>query len=134
MTLRTGKTNSGFSLIELMLTVSFVMLGAILLQGSYMRSAEIFGRYTHSLEGMVWAQEQISQAREALLMSDEYTPSDSGTIQSGGKSIDWSRETRSASGTNLHSINMKLSWKEGSKVVDMEAEQYVYKNPISSTL
>lgn len=117
-----------------MLTVSFVMLGAILLQGSYMRSAEIFGRYTHSLDAIVWAEEQIARAREDLLMSDEYAPSDSGTIQSGGKSIVWSRETRPAAGTYLHAIDMKLSWKEGSKAVDMEAEQYVYKDPISATL
>lgn len=124
----------GFSLIELMLTVSFVMLGAILLQGSYMRSAEIFGRYTHSLDAMVWMQEQVAKAKEELLTSEEYAPSDSGAIQTGGKSINWSRETSPAAGTHLYAINMKLSWKEGPKAVGMEAEQYVYKNPISSAL
>ncbi len=126
------RPDSGFSLIELMLTVSFVMLGAILLQGSYMRSAEIFGRYTHSLQSMVWMEEQLSQTKEKLLFSDEDVPPDSGVIQGGGKEINWSREVHSAAGSNLYSIGMKLSWKEGPKSIEMEGEQYVYKKPATA--
>ncbi len=119
----------GFSLIELMLTVSFVMLGAILLQGSYMRSVEVFGRYTHSLGAMVWMQEQINVTKESLLFSEEGVSSQSGVVQDGGKDIHWSLETQPANGSNLYSIDMKMSWKEGSKSIAMEGEQYVYKKP-----
>ncbi len=119
----------GFSLIELMLTVSFVMLGAILLQGSYMRSAEIYGRYTHSLSSMVWMQEQIAQAKEDLLFSGDDVPSESGVVDASGKEIHWSREVQPAAGSNLYSIGMKMSWKEGPKFIEMEGEQVVYKKP-----
>lgn len=122
-------SSAGFSLIELMLTVSFVMLGAILLQGSYMRSVEIYGRYTHSLGAMVWMQEQINKTKENLLFSEEGVASQGGVVQDGGKDIQWSLETQPAAETDLYSIDMKMSWKEGSKSIEMEGEQYVYKKP-----
>ncbi len=99
-----------------------------------MRSAEIYGRYTHSLGSMVWMEEQLSKAKEALLTTDDPPPSENGAIQDGGKTIDWAQEIHSTAATNLYSVGMKLSWKEGPKSVQMEGEQYVYKRPASASL
>lgn len=116
-------------MIELMLTVSFVMLGALLIQGSYMRSAEIFGRYTHSLQSIVWMEERLAKVKEGFLVSDNAVSSESGVLQDGGKNINWTLDVSPTSGENLYSVGMTLTWKEGPKTVQIEGERYVFKNP-----
>ncbi len=121
-------------MIELMITVSVIMMGAVLLQGSYMRSMDVFGRYTHSLQSMIWMGEKMSMARESILSSDGFSPSESGSLSDGGKSLDWSQTIRPASGTNLYSVQLSMQWNEGGKPMLIESEQYVYKPDPSQAL
>jgi hypothetical protein len=117
----------GFSLVELMLTVVFVTLGSQMIQGGYLRSAEMFGRYIHTIQATVLAEEQIAAAREALICEKKDNESDSGVLARSGREYSWTREVGSADGPNLYSIRFSVSWVEGGKPFKLHREIYVYR-------
>ena len=123
----------GFSLIELMLTVSFVLLGTTLIQGSFLRAAEIFGRYTDTMKAMVWMNQECARTKEELLYSEGGEPAnEGGTVEISGKSFPWSRDVLPAGGPNLYAIRMSMRWTESGKPVDLKSEWYAYKKDISA--
>lgn len=124
-------SRGGFSLIELMLTVSFVLLGALLIQGSYMRSIDMFGRYTTSLKSIVWMDEQTAHTRETILSSEGAGLSDSGVLSEGGRVMNWSEEVTSAPYRDLYKVTIKVQWTQGSKPVQIESAQYVHRPDLS---
>ena len=115
-----------------MLTVSFVLMGTLLIQGSFMRAADMFGRYSHTLMAMAWTHREDARVREELLYSDGAgADSQSGTLQlSDGKTCQWSREVQSSSGPGLYSIRTEVHWTESGRPVDLQSEFYVYKKSI----
>ena len=127
---RTG-TDAGFSLIELMLTVCFVTLGSLLIQGSFMRAADMFGRYTHTLQALVRMDQVGALAREQFLYSDAGdTGSQSGTWDLEGKPCDWSQDIQPL-GPGLYSIRVKAHWMESGKPLELQSELYAYKKDLS---
>ena len=127
-------SESGFSLIELMLTVSFVLLGCVLIQGAFMRAADMFGRYTHTLGIMAWAGQESAKAREMLLFSkDSSTSSQSGVVDLDGKSFEWTRDVQSLSGPNLYSVHVSARWTEGGRPFEFHNEIYGYKKDPSQS-
>ncbi len=123
---------SGFSMIELMITVAFVMLGSMLIQGSFLRSADMFGRYSHTLKVMDWMNQQCTKAKENLLYSkDSDSGSESGDIEISGKSFSWVREIQRLGTPNLNSIHYVVRWTESGKPLELQSELYVYKKDIS---
>ena len=128
MTSRTGN-DAGFSLIELLLTVSFVLMGSLLIQGSFLRAAGVFGRYTHTLQAMVWADREAARTREALLYGDG-AESGAGTVEFGGKTCEWTRTVEMPGDRSLYDIRVALRWTEGGKPVEWQNESYAYKKEI----
>ena len=112
-----------------MLTVSFVLMGALLIQGSFMRAADIFGRYTHTVDAMVWAGQQMAVTREQLLYGDG-ADSGAGQVELDGKICEWSRRIEAAEGPNLYDIRLMLRWTEGGRPVEWQSESYAYKKDI----
>ena len=126
---KTG-SNAGFSLIELMLTVCFVMLGALLIQGSFMRAADMYGRYTHTLQVLMRADQEVASAREQLLYSDGVAGGQTGVWDLEGKSCEWAEAIDSAGGPGLYSITLQAHWTEGGKPLDFKSESYAYKKDL----
>ena len=127
---KTG-TNSGFSLIELMLTVCFVMLGSLLIQGSFMRAADMFGRYTHTLQALVRMDQAAALAKEQLLYGgDDGAVGQNGVWDLEGKSCDWSQDIQTL-GPGLVSIQVKARWTESGKPLELQSELYAYKKNLS---
>ena len=126
---KTG-SNAGFSLIELMLTVCFVMLGSLLIQGSFMRSADMYGRYTHTLQALTRVDQAMAAAKEQLVYSEGATGNHSGNWQLGEKSCEWSEEVVSEGGPGLYSIRLQAHWTEGGKPLELKSELYAYKKDL----
>ena len=118
---------SGFSMIELMITVVFVAMGALMIQGSFLRSADMFGRYSNSLKIMDWMNEECSKTKESILFFDgALGDSESGTMILSGKSFSWARQVESLSLPSLSSIRYSVRCTESGKPITLQNELYVY--------
>jgi Tfp pilus assembly protein PilV len=125
------KAQAGFSLIELLLTVVFVMLGTQMIQANFLRASDVYGRYTNTLKALLWSSERTARAREALLMEEESEGSGSGVWQTPNKEFKWQQSTQPLAGRNLHSIQVELAWSESGKPFKFQKEIYVYKKDLS---
>ena len=115
-------------MIELMVTVVFVTLGSFLIQGSFLRSADMFGRYSHTLKLMDWMNAQSSKTKESLLYFDGAPEGAGGGEGSlGGKSFSWSSEVQPLGPPDLYSIRYTVRWTESGKPAELKNEQYAYK-------
>jgi hypothetical protein len=124
-------SRGGFSMVELLLTVIFVVLGSQMVQGGFLRAADMFGRYTHTLKTMVWANDQIAVSREALIRDEMSAGSDKGVLTRSGKEYSWTREVGSIEGPNLYAVHFLASWTEGGRPLSFDREIYVYRPDLS---
>ena len=118
-------------MIELMITVAFVAMGALMIQGSFLRSAEMFGRYSNTLKIMDWMNKECARIKEQLLYSDEFPESnESGVMDLSGKSFSWANEVESLGLPNLNAIRCSVNWTESGKPMQLKNELYVYKKDL----
>jgi len=113
-------------MIELMLTVVFVVLGSQMVQGGFLRAADMFGRYTNTLKTMVWVDGEIAVAREALVRDELDGAGGSGVLTRSGKEVTWKREVSSMDTPGLYSIHFSTAWTEGGRPLSLDKEVYVY--------
>ena len=123
---------AGFSLIELLLTVVFVALGSQMVQGGFLRAADLFGRYSNTLKVIVWSSEQEANAREALLMGE--TQSSRGLLDTSNKELRYEQSVDMADLIDLYSIKQTVLWSEGARNASFEKEFYVYQTDTSQTI
>ena len=124
---------TGFSLIELMLTMVFVALGSMMIQGTMLRAADVYGRYTNTLKTLLWADEQAQRAREALLMGD-FEPSKSGMLEAPNKEFSWTQDMEPLETPNLYRLDLHVTWTESGKPFELQRSQYVYQKDASQGL
>lgn len=117
-------------MIELMVTVVFVTLGSFLIQGSFLRSADMFGRYSHTLRLIDWTNTQSAQVREDIVYGDGFSEGAlSGEGSLDGRPFSWTREVNELDMRGLNSIRYTVRWNESGKPVELKNEQYAYKDP-----
>ncbi len=120
-------------MIELMVTVVFVAMGSFLIQGSFLRSADMFGRYSHTLKLIDWTNAESAKVREAIVYGDgvsEGAVNGEGSLD--GRPFSWKREVSSLDLPGLDSVHYTVRWQESGRPVELQNEQYVYKDPFPS--
>ena len=125
---RTGTNSPGFSMIEVMIATAVLLLGTVMLHESYLRTADLFGRYTHTLKVRTWMDEQLWAAKESLIYSK--TPStdpQTGTFVFLAKPYNWSQSISSLSGPDLYAIRLGVNWNEGNQPVTLTKEIYAFR-------
>ena len=60
--------------MELLIAVSFVLLGSMIIQGSFLRAADLFGRYVHTLGIQRWMNESTAEAKQRIMEPDPVEP------------------------------------------------------------
>ena len=123
------RRTAGYSMVELLLTVVFVTLGTMMIQGGFLKAAEVFGRYGHTLKSMLWTDEGLARIREAVLR-DEYENEESGVLRTQDRDFQWTREVRMLGEPNLFSLRSIVSWTESGKPLTLSKETYVYKKDL----
>lgn len=116
---------AGFSMVELLITVVLLTLGGQLIQGGFLRAAEMFGRYGHTMRAMTWAAEELSAAREEILLNE--WEDREGTLVLGGKELAWTRQVRMLSLPNLFSVRVDLRWTENGRPYTYTTERRLYR-------
>ena len=121
-------------MVELMITVVFVTLGSMLIQGSFMRSADMFGRYSHTMSLMNWMDQESAKAKETFLNSKESElGNESGVITLEGRPYSWARDVQTIQ-ANLSVIRYSSQWTEGGKPMNLKNEIYVYKKDLAQAV
>ncbi len=126
--------NSGFSLVELLVTLVFVALGSQMIQGGFLRAADMFGRYSNSIGVMVWLHERTAQIHENLYRNEPIAESAPEISTGLGKEFRCSQSADARPEPNLFSIKHSVEWTEGGKPVKIDREAYVYQPDPSQTL
>jgi prepilin-type N-terminal cleavage/methylation domain-containing protein len=131
MTLKTGSSKrraGGFTMIELMIAAMILGLGTLLLNGGFMKSADLHGRYSNTLKAMLWADQKIWETRETLIYTEEpQTLPSQGSFVQDGKRFGWAVDIRSLSEQDLYSILVTMNWNEGNRPTQFKRESYAAK-------
>ena len=109
----------GFTLIEVMVTTVILCLGTVFVQECLLRSANLLGRYAHTLKAQRWMSEKIWEAKEAVFYSDNpITGGQGGNFTDEGKEFSWNLKADSqGSGKDLYLIELEVQWEEGHRPV-----------------
>ena len=118
MTLLIGikKDFKGFTLIEVLLTVSLLALATVFIVQANLLSSAVYGRYTNKLEVQNWAAQKIWEIKEAILTTDfpDVSPTQ-GTVEGKTRSYQWKAaiEEQKEKLTELYLIRLSVLWREG---------------------
>lgn len=117
--LRRLRKRTGFTLIEVLVTVSILSLGMVLIFQSNMMSLHAYSLYSSRLKVQSWAEEKLWEAQESILEGEgsSFPGSTSGEELIGGKPCRWSLSIVSDSfdKVEFYTVDLKVSWKEGSR-------------------
>lgn len=119
---------SGFTLVEVLLAVSFLALGTLLIQEGFLRAAGLYGRYANTMRASVWMNEHFWNARETALFSNAVPAPETGEFTSEGVPFLWSLNVDSVpAAKNLYALKLTVQWNEGSRPVTLIREVYATK-------
>ncbi len=119
------QSRKGFSLMEVLVTVIFVTLASQLIQTGFLKAADVYSRYTNTLEAIIWSNAEVGRSQEAIF-TDSSTDG-GGTLLVSGKEISWRRSIASLGQTDLYGVKVDVSWLVAGKPFQIEKEQYVYR-------
>ena len=113
--------NKGFTLIEVMATTVILCLGTVFVQEGLLRSANLLGRYAHTLKAQRWMDEKILEAKESVFYSDNpLTGNQGGSFTDEGKEFSWNLNVGSQQGgKDLYLIELAVQWEEGHRPVHL---------------
>lgn len=122
---KSSKHPKGFTLLEVLVTVSILALATVFISRTNLLSAAVFGRYANLLEIQNWAAEKIWNAKESIL-TEEFpeTGMSQGVIEGATRPYRWQliTEQKGEKLTELYEISLQILWKEGGH--DNRLERY----------
>ena len=118
MILSTGtkKGSRGFSLIEVLITVSLLASATVFITQANLLSGAVYGRYANRLEVQNWAEQKMWEIKESILTSDSPDMSPvQGTVEGKTRSYQWKAaiEQQQEKLTELYLIRLEVLWREG---------------------
>ncbi len=125
MMLRTG--NKGFTLLEVMIAVSVLALGAVIVYQSFFIAIDSFNYYSALLKIAPWMDEKVWEAQSDIARIGGLGPSTfgSGELEINNKKIGWSLSYRTLDDTgNLYQLNLVALWPQGSRQVRLTRSAY----------
>lgn len=112
----TKKEPRGFSLIEVLITVSLLALATVFITQANLLSGAVYGRYANRLEVQNWAAQKIWETKESILNADipDVSPAQ-GTVEGKTRSYQWQTaiEEQKEKLTELYFIRLEVLWREG---------------------
>ena len=118
MILSTGtkKGSRGFTLIEILITVSLLALATVFITQANLLSGAVYGRYANRLEIQNWAAQKMWDIKESILAEDfpNVSPTQ-GAVEGKTRSYQWKAaiEQQQEKLTELYLIRLEVLWREG---------------------
>ncbi len=108
--------NKGFTLIEVMVTVSVLALGTILIQQGLLRSATVLNHYSNLLTVQRWNHERFWASRDSLFYTKDAGEGKlSGSFTQANREFHWT-ESDQLEG-QAYRVTLDLQWNEGNNPV-----------------
>jgi prepilin-type N-terminal cleavage/methylation domain-containing protein len=125
------KNRSGFTLVEIMITVAVLSLGTLLIHQGLLRSADALGHYNNLLAAQEWAEDKLWDTRESLLYSSDGATA----VPAGGSFTEFGKEFEcvittkpQSNAENFYGIQIQVSWQEGHKPVNYTVSTFATDN------
>jgi prepilin-type N-terminal cleavage/methylation domain-containing protein len=112
----TKKRLRGFSLVEVLITVSLLALATVFITQANLLSGAVYGRYANRLEVQNWAAQKVWEIKEAILSTDfPDTSPVQGTIEGKTRSYRWKAavEEQKEKLTEQYLVHFEVLWREG---------------------
>ncbi|MBI4358374.1 MAG: prepilin-type N-terminal cleavage/methylation domain-containing protein [Candidatus Omnitrophica bacterium] len=124
--------SSGFTLIEVMVTVAILSLSTVMISQSNLMSMSAYGRYVNRLGIQNWAEEKVWEAKERILESVvPEVGKTSGEVEIGSRAYRWELELvelREKEELHLYAINLDVSWAERGQAASVKRHSYLLKS------
>jgi prepilin-type N-terminal cleavage/methylation domain-containing protein len=112
----TKKRSRGFSLIEVLITVSLLALATVFITQANLLSGAVYGRYANRLEVQNWAAQKMWGIKESILAEDfpDVSPTQ-GTVEGKTRSYQWKAtiDQQKEKLTELYLARLEVLWREG---------------------
>ncbi len=121
---------SGFTLIEILITVSIISLATVFIVQSNLINLAAFGRYENRLDVQQWSLEKIAETKKTILESEApETGSSSGSLSGKSRPYEWKLEVNKEQTKfgNVYFVNLRVSWLEGSREAILERHSGILK-------
>lgn len=120
------KKNTGFSFVELMVTVAVLSFGIVIVFQAFIVSLNTFSYYVTHLQAQSWAHEKIWEISDKLIQKDSLDSSEtSGNFIIGSKKIAWDIDIVPIDEKGeFFSLSLILSWQEGNRRVEVQRATY----------
>jgi len=112
----TKKGSRGFTLIEVLITVSLLALATVFITQANLLSGAVYGRYANRLEVQEWAAKKIWEIKESIITTDfPDAGSTQGTLEGKTRSYQWKAtiEEQKEKISELYTIALSVLWREG---------------------
>lgn len=112
----TKKGSRGFSLIEILITVSLLALATVFITQANLMSGAVYGRYANRLEVQNWAAQKIWDIKESILTEEfpDVSPTQ-GAVEGKTRSYQWKAtiDQQQEKLTELFLVRLEVLWREG---------------------
>ncbi len=117
---------SGFTLIEVMITVAILSCGTVMIQYGLLRSANVLGHTSNTLQVQNWMNDKIWDVKEALFYSENPPPEDqSGSFNDAAREFQWTMHVEPAMvEQELYLLRLTVTWLEGGRPALLVRELY----------
>lgn len=103
--------NPGFTLLEIMVTVSILSFGIVALYPSFFMSADVVGYASDQITVGMWAQKKMWEQEDSFYrLQKAEAPVERGTFQDGQRVFSWEK-TIEPIDTGLAALTLNVSWK-----------------------
>ena len=123
-------TRKGFTLVELMVTVTILSLGVVSVYEGFFTSLNAHAYCRNYLSVQSWMNQKIWDIQEALLRYQTLvTQKKSGNFKIGGKEFKWGLHYYSLAGSekiNLYKIILEVNWKEGIRDINVNRSTFLH--------
>ena len=117
--LKSSPAKRSFTLVEVMVTVCILALGAVLIYQSFFYMFDLYNYYNDYTKVASWMDEKIWVAQNSLVSFGEFTAAISqGTQTFNNTDFNWDlsySSIKSSEDFDLFEINLGLFWKQGKK-------------------
>ena len=118
--------SKGFTLIEVMIATAILSFGLVLIYQAFFISLDTFNYYLNHLNAQLWLDEKIWQVQDDFRRYKVFSPTKIGDeFIMGSKDFNWQMGYSSIKPEELYKVGLTVSWKQGSRRINLLREAYV---------
>lgn len=118
--------SKGFTLVEVMVAAAILSFGLVMIHQAFFVSLDTYNYYLNNLYAQLWLDEKAWQLQDEFRQYEYFNPvPTSGEFAVGNKNFDWNMDYGSIVSEELYRVNLRISWKQGSRQVNILRTAYV---------